>query len=218
MAPQATILWGFRDHWTENIFYFWMLPWLPTRNSNIKLEILQNTENVLLPGVSIFQKKGDILYFFADRNQTVNLGMHSEAHTSVSVNPDPYPLCVPCHAFVSRNSIRALGFLHLPNFEHGYSDHYLGCIYKEVGQYHLHSGPKPFTIHNRPSNQVDREHPLWDDIYETKSVLTDAEGRTADDRDKIKFDEFRMRYLALHQQIILNLHANRWQQTFPKRY
>ena len=99
---------------------------------------------------STFQKKGDILYFFADRNQTVNLGMHSKAHTSVSVNPDPYPLCVPCHAFVSRNSIRALGFLHLPNFEHGYSDHYLGYIYKEVGQFHLHSGPKPFTVHNRP--------------------------------------------------------------------
>ena len=167
---------------------------------------------------STFQKKGDILYFFADRNQTVNLGMHSKAHTSVSVNTDPYPLCVPCHAFVSRNSIRALGFLHLPNFEHGYSDHYLGYVYKEVGQYHLHCGPKPFTTHNRPPNQVDREPPLWDDIYETKSVLTDAEGRTADDRDKIKFDEFRTRYLALHQQIILDLHTNRWQQTFPKRY
>ena len=117
---------------------------------------------------STFQKKGDILYFFADRNQTVSLGMHSKAHTSVSVNTDPYPLCVPCHAFVSRNSIRALGFLHLPNFEHGYSDHYLGYVYKEVGQYHLHCGPKPFTTHNRPPNQVDREHPLWDDIYETK--------------------------------------------------
>ena len=147
---------------------------------------------------SAFRKKGDILYFFADRNQTV-LGTHSKA-------------------FVSSNSIRALGFLHIPNFEHGYSDHYLGYIYKEVGQYHLHSGPKPFTVHNRPPNQVDSEHPLWDDIYETKSVLTDAEGRNADDRDKIKFDKFRTRYLALHQEIILNLHVNRWKQTFPERY
>jgi hypothetical protein len=63
---------------------------------------------------------------------------------------------------------------------------------------------------------VDSEHPLWDDIYETKSVLTDAEGRNADDRDKIKFDKFRTRYLALHQEIILNLHVNRWKQTFSE--
>ncbi len=165
---------------------------------------------------STFREKGDILYFFADRNQAENLGRHPEAHTAASVNPNPYPLCVPCHAFVSRNSIRALGFLHLPNFEHGYSDYYLGCIYKEVGEYHLHSSLKPFTVHNRPADRVDRGHPLWDDIYEIKSAHTDAEGRTADDRDKIKFDEFRKRYLALHQDIILSLHASSQRPPFKK--
>lgn len=164
----------------------------------------------------VFSERGDVLYFFADRNQQPPMGAHPEARTPASTNPNPYPLCVPCHGLVTARSIRALGFLHMPNMEHGYADHYLGCIYKEVDRYHLHDPHNPFTIHQRPVQQIERDSPLWDEVYELKSAQKDENGLTADERDKVRFDTYAEQYLALHQRIILNLNSPAESKPFKK--
>lgn len=130
---------------------------------------------------SIFEERGDILYYFSPCS-------------------DPYPDCVPDHAFVTSKSVRELGFFALPNMEHGYIDHYIGRIYKETGLFYLDS-TKPI-LHLRDSLIC-----ADDEVYFEKSYLKDNNGMTCDDRDLIKFNKYCQNYLQIHKEIIKSINS-----------
>lgn len=129
-------------------------------------------------------QKGHILYYFCD-----NLQCGETNHSR----------CVPCHAFVTKESVRALGFLHVPNLEHGYADHYLGQLYKGVGKYHAEKTNLFYHLHPHTGSVAS------DETYEIKSHLKDTDGYTADERDEPKFKDFKHKYLSIHQNIISEL-------------
>jgi glycosyltransferase involved in cell wall biosynthesis len=128
--------------------------------------------------LDVFKERGDILYFF-------------------SPGDEPYPLNVPDHAFVTAKSIRSLGFLALPNLEHGYIDHYLGRLYKEINHYHVDTGD--YIQHLRASLP-------FDETYRIKSEERDESGLLPDDRDLKVFTEYSNNYLDIHKKIINSLH------------
>ena len=110
----------------------------------------------------------------------------------------PYPNCVPDHAFVTRNSILKLGFLFPSGLEHGYCDHYIGRLYKEIGCGLLDTSK--FITHDRTGN---------DETYFIKSYQKDENGLTCDDRDLLTFNSFCDNYLDTHKKIILSSNDNR---------
>ena len=126
---------------------------------------------------SIFEERGNILYYFSPCS-------------------DPYPQCVPDHAFITSKSVRELGFFALPNMEHGYIDHYIGRIYKETRLFYLDSTNPILHLRDKLPE---------DEVYFEKSYLRDDDGMTCDDRDLIKFNKYCENYLQIHKEIIKSI-------------
>lgn len=150
---------------------------------------------------------GDIIGYFADDLLFLNINKFKEVSNYYETNKNnflyyfspcdqPFPHCVPDHAFVTRESIKQLGFIFPSGLEHGYLDHYLGRLYKEIGCYNLDSSS--FVHHERDGN---------DETYFIKSFQKDKNGMTCDDRDLITFNKICENYLDIHKKIILELNA-----------
>ena len=115
---------------------------------------------------------------------------------------------IALHGLLTRQSIRKLGFVALPNLEHGYIDHYLTRIFRETGFFIRIDGINPIR-HLR--NEILRQQPD-EPIYHEKSFKKDEEGLTCDERDLLKFNFYIHKYLEIHKNIIISLNNKENQQ------
>lgn len=106
---------------------------------------------------------------------------------------NPYPHCVPDHCFITRAAIMEIGMLFPLGFEHGYLDHYLGRLFKEINC--AIQDPSPFIKHNR----------VKDETLIRKSYEVDENNTTCDQRDLVLFNRICSIYLPIHQQIIKSI-------------
>jgi glycosyltransferase involved in cell wall biosynthesis len=147
---------------------------------------------------------GEIIGIMADDIEFTNLNKFQEVSNWYSESNKkflwyfspcnrPYPHCVPDHCFITRDAIMAIGMLFPIGFEHGYLDHYLGRLYKEIDC--AIQDPSSFIKHNR----------VKDETLIRKSYELDENNTTCDQRDVILFDKICKVYLPIHKQIIMDI-------------
>lgn len=160
---------------------------------------LGNIYNVLFEYSS-----GDIIGIMSDDIEFTNLNKFQEVsdwYNKTNKNflwyfspcDKPYPHCVPDHCFITRNAIMSIGMLFPLGFEHGYLDHYLGRLYKEIDC--AIQDPSTFIKHNR----------VKDATLIRKSYELDENNTTCDQRDLTLFNKICEIYLPIHKQIITNI-------------
>lgn len=133
--------------------------------------------------------RGDVVCYCADDVQFGARGWDTYVQDAFKANPvlllydsgQDRDDC-PIHGFVSKASCDALGFLFPTGYEHGYVDRWLWAVYRELRR---NVWTPKVRMHHRHWH-ADRSG--YDGTYEFRSVARDAEGRTCDDRDRIKFD------------------------------
>jgi len=164
-----------------------------------KIKYLSNLYNIMFE-----YSTGDIIGYFADDNGFVNLNRLDDICAKFQdTNAILYSFETTraTHGFISRKSIETLGFMFPPNLEHGYMDWYLDDLYKSINRYFVDLNP--FYIHLHPTNTL--YNIQIDETYLIKSHLVDSAGMKADDRDFIKYLEYKNNLFEYHQNLLKSL-------------